>query len=429
MKYISTKHQSPAVSLEAAVLNSLPPDKGLYLPESLPMISPELLERLPSLSFPQVALEIAQLMLGDDIPREILVKLVSEAFNFPIEIHRIKEKISCLELFHGPTCAFKDFAARFMAQLMAYYVKDSSQQLTILVATSGDTGGAVADAFFGIDNIRVVILYPHNKVSKLQEAQLNSYSNNVTAIAVEGTFDDCQALVKQAFHDQELNTKVRLASANSINIARLIPQMFYYVYAAAQLDSKQHPLAISVPSGNFGNLTAAVLAKKIGAPIEHFIAACNLNDTIPRFFQTGRYEPKPARPTLSNAMDVSDPSNFQRLMYLYQDDLTELKQDITAFSFSDDEVLEAIRECYSNHNYTLDPHSAIGYLGLKSYDLQQSQGLIAATAHPAKFLDAFDNTHRQAISLPPQLATLLDYQAEIKSIPANYLKIKSQITY
>lgn len=427
MKYISTKYQSNPVNLKTAVLSSLPNDGGLYVPESLPRIPPELHARMHSLTFSQTALEIAQLMLGDDVPHEVLVKVVSDAFNFPVEIHQITDSISFLELFHGPTCAFKDFAARFMAHLMAYFLQEVQQPLTILVATSGDTGGAVADAFNGIDGIRVVILYPYQKVSALQAAQLNSYGDNVTALAIQGSFDQCQALVKQAFLDETLHQSVHLASANSINIARLIPQMFYYVYAAYQMAHVQRPLTISVPSGNFGNLTAAILAQRIGAPITHFIAACNINDTVPRYFKTGVYEPQAARHTLSNAMDVTDPSNFQRLMHLYNNDSDALKQEVTALSFSDKDVTAAIKDCFNSYNYTMDPHTAIGYLALKAYALNPQQGLIAATAHPAKFLDAFDAKHQEYIPFPIQLSHLLndniketkvspDYQSVIKYI-------------
>ena len=390
MKLYSTNHQSPTVSLREAVMNGLAPDGGLYMPEELKRLPEEFFKKLESLSFQEIAFEVAWSLMKEEMAEKDLKTIVDEAISFDAPLVPLSDTLSVLELFHGPTLAFKDFGARFMARLMAHFLKDSKKELTILVATSGDTGSAVASGFFGIPGVRVILLYPSGKVSEIQEKQLTTMGGNVTALEVKGVFDDCQRMVKEAFLDKELKSKLSLSSANSINIGRLIPQSFYYFYAYAQARLRTtRELIFSVPSGNFGNLTAGLIAKRMGLPVTRFIAACNANDVVPQYLKTGRFEPKPSKKTMSNAMDVGNPSNFARMRELYDSSKT-MRQDIWSRSFSDAETEAAMKEVQEKYHYILEPHGAVGYLGAQAFlkeNPSDVSAIILETAHPAKFLN------------------------------------------
>jgi threonine synthase len=418
MKYRSTSHRSPEATLRDAVLCGSAPDGGLYMPVEMPHLSKDFLDRLPSLTFPEIAMEVGSLFTGKEIPHPVLRKIVTEAFNFPVPLVTLSERLHILELFHGPTLAFKDFGARFMARLMGYFVEESGKELTVIVATSGDTGSAVAHAFLGLAGIRVIILYPSGRVSEAQEKQLTTLGQNITALEVAGSFDDCQRLAKQALVDPVIAEKLTITSANSINIARLIPQSFYYFSAVAQLKTSNALPVFAVPSGNFGNLTGGLLAKRTGLRIAQFIASTNANDVVPEFLRSGNLIPRASRHTISNAMDVGNPSNFARIVDLYGNDLQAIRRDIWGCSFSDEETLRMMHDVNERYGYVLDPHTAVGVLGWQSFAKQNpptTQGIILATAHPAKF----DETVARAIGLrpemPEQLAAILDRQK--KSIP------------
>lgn len=387
MKLYSTKSPDKKVSFREAVLQSLPPDNGLYMPEFIPQLEPDFLNRLEDYSFQDIAFKIAHYFLKDDIDAESLGNIVVDAFNFSAPLISVDEGIAILELFHGPTLAFKDFGARFMARLMNYFWKDSNDKLQILVATSGDTGGAVAAGFYGLDNIEVTILYPQGKVSKLQEAQLTSWGDNIRALEIKGDFDACQSLVKQAFLDPELQESLQLSSANSINIARLIPQSFYYFNAFRQLDANSE-IVFCVPSGNFGNLTAGLIAKRMGLPIRHMIAATNINDVIPQYLETGIFKPSRAKQTLSNAMDIGNPSNFTRILDLYGSTWNDVKADITGYPQTDEDTIKEILYTHQKLGYVLDPHTAVGMLSARQYKDENPHStdiIVLSTAHPIKF--------------------------------------------
>jgi len=404
--------------LRDAVLSGSAPDGGLYMPVELPRLPAEFLQRLPSLSFPEIGQEVGALFTGGEIPSDVLKKIVMESFNFPVPLVAVGERLHILELFHGPTLAFKDFGARFMARLMGYFVEESGKQLTVIVATSGDTGSAVAQAFLGVPGIRVVILYPTGRVSTAQEKQLTTLGQNIAALEVTGSFDDCQRLAKQALVDPILAGKLNLTSANSINIGRLIPQIFYYFAAVSQLPSPEIPVVFSVPSGNFGNLTGGLFAKRIGLRVSQFIAATNTNDVVPEFLRSGNMIPRASRHTLSNAMDVGNPSNFARIVDLYANDLQAIRRDIWGCSFSDEETLRVMHDVELRHKYVLDPHTAIGVLGWQSYAKQNhnaTQGIVLATAHPAKFADTVARAIGIRIEMPERLLAFLDRPK--KSIP------------
>jgi threonine synthase len=404
--------------LRDAVLSGSAPDGGLYMPVELPRLPAEFLQRLPSLSFPEIAQEVGALFTGGEIPPDVLKKIVTASFNFPVPLVAVGERLHILELFHGPTLAFKDFGARFMARLMGYFVEESGKQLTVIVATSGDTGSAVAQAFLGVPGIRVVILYPTGRVSTAQEKQLTTLGQNIAALEVTGSFDDCQRLAKQALVDPILAGKLNLTSANSINIGRLIPQIFYYFAAVSQLPSPEIPVVFSVPSGNFGNLTGGLFAKRIGLRVSQFIAATNTNDVVPEFLRSGNMIPRASRHTLSNAMDVGNPSNFARIVDLYANDLQAIRRDIWGCSFSDEETLRVMHDVELRHKYVLDPHTAIGVLGWQSYAKQNhnaTQGIVLATAHPAKFADTVARAIGIRIEMPERLLAFLDRPK--KSIP------------
>ncbi len=410
MLLYSTKNSNQQASLEEAVFRSLPPDNGLYMPTVIPKVSATFLDSIDQLSFNEIAFEVSKTLLGDNIGVNDINDMVSKAFDFDAPIVPIEENTSVLELFHGPSMAFKDFGARYMAALMSYFLAKSQKEIQILVATSGDTGGAVAQGFFNVPGISVTILYPSGKVSDIQEKQLTTLGGNVRTLEVNGTFDDCQRLVKQAFLDTDLNKKYNLASANSINIARLIPQSFYYFRAFAQLKNQKKPVVFSVPSGNFGNLSAGVLATKMGLPVHHFIATTNRNKVVPDYLENGSYEPDPSVETISNAMDVGNPSNFVRLTRFYNDDWDSIKQQISGAWFDDDQTRAAMREVYEKSNYVMCPHTAVAYLGLKQYQKTNPDiaGVFLSTAHYAKFLNVVEDALQMPdIAIPERLASLL----------------------
>lgn len=418
MKFRSTLRRSPEVSLRDAVLCGSAPDGGLYMPVEMPHLPPDFWQRLPSLTFPEIAGEVGALFLADEIPSDVQDKIVKEAFNFPAPLIAVGERLHILELFHGPSLAFKDFGARFMARLMGYFVQESGKQLTVIVATSGDTGSAVAQAFLGVPGIRVVILYPAGRVSVAQEKQLTTLGQNITALEVSGSFDDCQRLAKQALVDPVLAGKLTLTSANSINIGRLIPQIFYYFSGVSQMGSTEPSVVFSVPSGNFGNLTGGLFAKRIGLRVAQFIAATNTNDVVPEFLRSGNMIPRASRHTISNAMDVGNPSNFARVVDLYDNDLQAIRRDIWGCSFSDEETLRVMHDVEQRHGYVLDPHTAVGVLGWQSYAKQNpasTHGIVLATAHPAKFADTVARAIGVRPEMPERLAAFLDRPK--KSIP------------
>ena len=407
----STNNKDLRVSFKEAVFNSMPQDKGLYMPVEIPQLDADFLANIEQYSLPEIAYKVASILLKDEIPAEDLKALIEDAINFEAPAVKLDQKTFVLELFHGPSLAFKDFGARFMSRVMAYFLKDGEQLLDVLVATSGDTGGAVALGFLGVPNTRVTILYPEGKVSPIQELQLTTNGQNIRAIEIKGTFDDCQALVKQAFADEELNATFRLTSANSINISRLIPQTFYYFNTYAQLKRQGlHDVIFSVPSGNFGNIGAGLLAYKLGLPVTQFIAATNINDTVPRFLESGIYETKPSTQTYSNAMDVGAPSNWIRIMDLFDEDVNALKNVVTSYRFNDEETLAGIKEIYSKFDYVACPHTAIAYLAIEKYRKEnpedQSTAVFLSTAHACKFPDIFPIDIAAKIEIPAQVSVL-----------------------
>lgn len=406
MNFYSTNNKSLRVSLQQAVTQGLAPDNGLYMPEHIPTLPSEFFNAIHQKSFQEIAFTVAQNILGQDLPAAELKKIIEHTIQFDAPVIRVEKDVYALELFHGPTMAFKDFGARFMSQLLGYFSKQQDKEINILVATSGDTGSAVANGFLGVPGTRVVVLYPSGKVSDVQEKQFTTLGENITALEVDGTFDDCQRLVKQAFLNDELNSKYFLTSANSINIARLIPQSFYYFYSYGQVKDKGKPVVFSVPSGNFGNLTGGILAKRMGLPIERFIATTNTNDVVPRYLHTKIFTPQASTQTISNAMDVGNPSNFVRLLDLYDNNFEKLSADIVGYSFTDEETREAMRKVFLNQKYILDPHGAVGYLGLKKYQMEHNidvTGIFLETAHPGKFMDVVEDTLQQKIQLPSVL--------------------------
>jgi len=410
VRYRSTARQAPLTSLRGAVLRGLAPDGGLYMPAEIARRSPEELEEFRRLPFTEVCFRVVKPFAGAEVPEEVLWEVVSEAINFPVNLISLTPALHILELFHGPTLAFKDFGARFMARLLGYFVRDETRPLTVLVATSGDTGSAVAHGFLGVPGIRVVILYPSKRISEAQEKQFTTLGQNITALEIAGSFDDCQRFVKQAFSDGELNRHAFLTSANSINIGRLLPQMFYHVAAYRQLPVASVPLIVSVPSGNFGNLTAGIFAKRIGLPVARFIASTNANDVVPQYLRTGEFHPRQATPTYSNAMDVGSPNNFPRLLDLYRNRLELLQREIWGHSATDDETLTAMKSIHERFHYMADPHTAVGILGWEAYRREHpepAQGLVLATAHPAKFADVVARAIGAAPPLPERLAAHL----------------------
>ncbi|WP_104385693.1 threonine synthase [Sphingobacterium sp. HMA12] len=428
MKFYSTNNKALAVSFKDAVFNSLPADKGLYMPEQIPQLDPLFIKNIQQYSLQEIALEVASTLLGNDIPKSDLKKIIDEAINFEAPVKFLTDSTAVLELFHGPSYAFKDFGARFMSRIMGYFSKADDKLLDVLVATSGDTGGAVALGFLGVEGTRVTILYPKGKVSEVQELQLTTNGQNIRALEVDGTFDDCQALVKQAFNDAELNQTLRLTSANSINIARLIPQTFYYFYAYAQLKTQGiNEVVFTVPSGNFGNIGAGLLAYKMGLPVKHFVAATNVNDTVPRFLSSGQYEPKPSVQTLSNAMDVGDPSNWVRIQDLFAGNLAELKAILSSYTFTDEETKVGMDKLVQEANYIACPHTAIAWLGAKAYASEYPgnyASVFLSTAHPCKFPDAIDADVFAKIALPDGAETLQGKEKLAEPLAVNFEAFK-----
>ncbi len=419
MNYYSLNNKNHKVTFQQAVINGLAPDKGLYFPESITPLPDLFFQEIERYSNSAIAFEAIKQFVGDEIPEEVLKQIITETINFDFPCIEVEENVFSLELFHGPTMAFKDVGARFMSRCLGYFNRNSDAKNTVLVATSGDTGGAVASGFLGVKGVEVVILYPSGKVSDIQERQLTTLGQNITALEVDGVFDDCQDMVKKAFLDDDLKHK-NLTSANSINIARWLPQMFYIFFAYKQLKKYNKEIILSCPSGNFGNICAGIMAKRLGLPITHFVASTNANDTVPRFLLDGNYNPKSTVATISNAMDVSNPSNFVRIQELYDNDLRAFKKDFSSYSFTDIETEEIIKKVHSNTNYILEPHGAVGYLGLKK-EMEKhpnSIGVLLETAHPIKFLDTVEPLLNIKLPIPKQIESVLD--KEKKSI-----KIKS----
>ena len=427
MRYRSTSREAPLTSLRGAVLRGLAPDGGLYMPAEIARHLPEELEEFRRLPFTEVCFRVAKPFATPDVPEEVLWQVVSEAINFPVNLVSLSPGLHILELFHGPTLAFKDFGARFMARLMGYFVRGETRPLTVLVATSGDTGSAVAHGFLGVPGIRVVILYPSKRISEAQEKQFTTLGENITALEVAGTFDDCQRLVKQAFSDVELNKRAFLTSANSINIGRLLPQMFYHVAAYRQLPVASVALIVSVPSGNFGNLTAGIFAKRIGLPVAKFVASTNANDVVPEYLRSGEFHPRAATPTYSNAMDVGNPNNFPRLLDLCRNRLEYVQKEIWGHRATDMETLREMKAIHDRFGYIADPHTAVGILGWEAYKLEHpepAQGLVLATAHPAKFADVVRKAIGIAPPLPDRLAAYLKRDKLSVPISSNYDDLK-----
>ncbi|OSY88084.1 threonine synthase [Tenacibaculum holothuriorum] len=412
MNYFSLHKTSPKVSFREAVINGLAPDKGLYFPEEIKPLDQHFFDNIDTFSNEEIAFKAIEQFVGDEIPKDILKQLIAETINFDFPVIPIENNIGTLELFHGPTMAFKDVGARFMARCLGYFNKNNNQEVTVLVATSGDTGGAVANGFLDVPGVKVVILYPSKKVSDIQEKQLTTLGKNITALEVNGTFDDCQDMVKTAFLDADIQRK--LTSANSINIARWLPQMFYFFFAYKQVYKTNKDSVFSVPSGNFGNICAGIMAQKLGLPIKHFIASTNSNKTVPNYLESGEYKPQPSVATISNAMDVGNPSNFIRIQELFNNNLEELKNAFSSYSFSDEQTKEAMKALYSNSNYIADPHGAVGYLGLKEFNLNNSYGIFLETAHPVKFLDVVEETLQTSLTIPEQIQEIM--HKEKKSI-------------
>jgi threonine synthase len=402
MLYYSTNRQSPKVDFKQATISGQAPDKGLYFPEFIPAVSKELINNIGDYTNEEIAFQVMLPYVGTTISQEVLRNIVEETVNFPIPLVNINENISSLELYHGPTLAFKDVGARFMSRCLGHFVQDLGRKVTVLVATSGDTGGAVANGFYDVEGVEVVILYPSGKVSSVQEKQLTTLGKNIHALEVTGTFDDCQKMVKHAFTDAELNERLFLTSANSINVARWLPQQVYYFLAYKQWIDKSNPPVVAVPSGNFGNICAGILAHISGLPVKHFIAACNANDVVPSFMKTRRYEPKEAKATISNAMDVGNPSNFIRILEIFHHEFKNLQHVFSSESISDGETGDTIIKVYKQHQYLLDPHGAVGFVALQRYLGQHpdQKGIVLETAHPVKFYDVVEPFIGETVPVP-----------------------------
>ncbi len=422
MKYYSTNGNAPLASLEKAVVKGLAEDRGLYMPEHIKPLPKEFFDNIENMSFHDIAFTVAQAFFGEDVPEDDLRKIVCDTLAFDVPAVKVTDDIYSLELFHGPTLAFKDVGARFMARMLQHFLKKGSGEVNVLVATSGDTGSAVANGFLGVDGIKVYVLYPKGKVSPIQECQFTTLGQNITAIEVDGVFDDCQALVKNAFMDKELNQKMRLTSANSINVARFLPQSFYYFYAYAQMKKRglADNLVMCVPSGNFGNICSALFGKRMGLPVKRFIAANNSNDIFYKYLQTGKYEPKASVQTIANAMDVGDPSNFARIYDLYGKSHDAIAADISGATFSDDQIADAMRSCYADTGYVCDPHGACGYEALKEGLQEGETGVFLETAHPAKFKSVVDGILHTDIEIPQKLQAFMKGTKQSVSLPNDY---------
>jgi len=430
MTYYSTNGEATIASLEKAVVKGLAEDKGLYMPDHINPLPQEFFDNIENLSFHEIACEVANAFFGEDIPREDLDRIVCDTLSFDVPAVKVTDNIYSLELFHGPTLAFKDVGARFMARMLQYFLKskgNDGQEVNVLVATSGDTGSAVANGFLGVEGIHVYVLYPKGKVSPIQECQFTTLGQNITAIEVDGVFDDCQALVKAAFMDEELNSKMKLTSANSINVARFLPQSFYYFYAYAQMKKagKADDLVVCVPSGNFGNICSALFGKKMGLPIKRFIAANNANDIFYKYLQTGEYNPKASVQTIANAMDVGAPSNFARVYDLYGKSHEAICADISGATYSDEQIATTMRECFAETGYVCDPHGACGYQALKDGLKDGEVGVFLETAHPAKFKSVVDSILESDIDIPAKLQAFMKGQKQSIEMPNDFEKFKA----
>ena len=425
MKFYSLNNQNIKVSFKNAVIAGIAPDKGLYFPEHITPLSIDYFEQIEQLSDHEIAFQAIHQFVSEDIPDEALKQIIANTLDFDFPVVDIEENVGTLELFHGPTMAFKDVGARFMANCLGYFSQGEKQDVTVLVATSGDTGGAVANGFLGVDGVKVVILYPSGKVSEIQEKQLTTLGQNIEAMEVDGVFDDCQRMVKTAFLDTEITDHKKLTSANSINVARWLPQLFYFLFAYKQAKSKGKEIVFSVPSGNFGNICAGMVAQKLGMPVKHFVASTNVNDVVPKFMESGVYEPMPSVATISNAMDVGDPSNFVRIRHLYQDDMETLQKSLSSHSFTDENTKAIMKELYSKTGYVMDPHGAVGYLGLKEYQKSNPNtfGIFLETAHPVKFLDVVEDTLDISPQIPPQIMKVMDKEKKSYKI-SSYEELK-----
>lgn len=439
MQFYSTNKQSPAVSFKEATIKGQAPDKGLYFPEHIPQLDADFIKNIEQYSNEEIAYRVIAPYVGAEMSEETLLRIVTETVNFPIPLVPVSDTISSLELFHGPTLAFKDIGARFMSRCLREAIggggsgqailngQTTSAAITVLVATSGDTGGAVANGFYGVEGVEVVILYPSGKVSPVQEKQLTTLGGNIKALEVEGTFDDCQAMVKQAFMDSELTSRLFLTSANSINVARWLPQQFYYFFAYKQWKEKDQPPVISVPSGNFGNICAGILAMQSGLPVQHFIAACNVNDIVSHYLQTQELKPVTAVPTLSNAMDVGNPSNFVRILEIFGHQFPELKNRLSAYRITDAETEAALLEIKEKYNYLADPHGAVGFLALQRYlhTHPGQKGIFLETAHPVKFPESVERITGQTVPLPAEVGSIMQLEKKSVVIPPDYEALKS----
>ncbi len=428
MKYYSTNKQASEASLQEAVVKGLAPDKGLYMPEKIKTLPQSFYDTIGEKSFQEIAYTVADAFFGEDIEAGTLKHIVNDTLNFDTPLVHVSDNIYSLELYHGPTLAFKDVGARFMARLLAYFIRKQGQKdVKVLVATSGDTGSAVANGFLGVDGIHVYVLYPKGKVSQIQECQFTTLGQNITAIEIDGTFDDCQALVKTAFMDDELNSKLNLTSANSINVARFLPQAFYYFYAYAQLvkQKKANNVIFCVPSGNFGNITAGLIAKKMGLPVKRFIAANNKNDIFLQYLKTGEYNPRPSVQTIANAMDVGDPSNFARVLDLYGLSHEAIISEISGYTYTDEEIRKTVLETYKLTGYLLDPHGACGYQALKDGLEFGETGVFLETAHPAKFLETVESILSEKVDIPEKLQVFMKGTKKNISLPKTFKEFKN----
>lgn len=429
MHYYSTQQKAPTVTLQEAVVKGLAPDRGLYMPETIHQLPESFFDGITHKELPEIASTVAAAFFGDDIPKEKLDAIVTDTLNFDIPLVKVEEGMYVLELFHGPTFAFKDVGARFMARMLSYFVKEQQEDVKVLVATSGDTGSAVANGFLGVEGIQVFVLYPSGKVSDIQEAQFTTLGQNIVALEIDGTFDDCQALVKAAFMDEELNSQLNLTSANSINVARFLPQSFYYFHAYAQLlkQASAEKVVFSVPSGNLGNLTAGLFAKRMGLPVHRFIAANNRNDVFRAYLQTGKYSPRASVQTVANAMDVGAPSNFDRILDLYNHSHQAITNDISAYRYNDEEIRTTIREVHQKTNYLTDPHGACAYLALKEGLQPGETGIFLATAHPAKFRETVEACIGESIQIPDALATFMQRKKEVYRLSNDFNLFKKSL--
>lgn len=435
MNFYSLNKKAPSVSFKEAVIKGIAPDRGLYFPELITPLPHSFFKGITELSDQEIAFNAIHQFVSDEIPNDKLKEILADVLDFEFPVVELEKNVATLELFHGPTMAFKDVGARFMANCLGYFSKNEQNEVTVLVATSGDTGGAVANGFLGVKGVKVVILYPSGKVSDIQERQLTTLGQNITALEVTGTFDDCQKMVKTAFLDAELLQNMQLTSANSINVARWLPQLFYFLFAYKQVlqqaktTNKDIPdIVFSIPSGNFGNICAGMVAQKLGMPVQQFIAATNVNDTVPQFMKTGVYIPKPSTATISNAMDVGDPSNFIRIRHLFQDDFKALEKWLSSYAYTDTETRAALSFIHKTSGYIADPHGAVGYLGLKQYQEMHPEiyGIFLETAHPVKFLAVVEETIGKKLEIPPQIQKVMN--KEKKSIKIqDYQDLKSYL--